>query len=816
MLHEPRHALRSLRRSSGVTLVAVITLALGLGVALGLAAYVTAMLAPRVDAPHPERIVRLDADARVSYSQPFSYPELREIRRLSRTVPEIAANAVFGAVVERGEDIRFGWAQTVTGNYFEFFGAEPRLGRLLKAEDEEPAAAPVAVLGHFFWWKRLGADPAVVGEEIEVNGVPFTVVGVAREGFLGAGLPAALYVPASFRDEVTGNRGQEEDRRRAWLWPVGRLAPGASPAAAAEELTALSHGLARRQGEPTDPDHAVAVDPITRPDSWDNWMNTAARLLMAGAAVLLLLACANVAHLVLARATAQRRQLAVQTALGAGRWRLAGLRFSEGLLLVLAALPFALLLARVLAARIERYVLVTPAGMGDWAPGARVIHFDLRVWALVGVTALATAGLIALAPALQALRLDLAEALRSDAAGGSGRGRRWGLRHALVILQVGLAVLLLVGAGLLAHSLWRARAVDPGFDPEGLAIAALFVPRSLDSGEADSRLMVFYRDLVARARALPGVEFAALALNAPLGGLRTLEAELPERPGEPVGTPYTVVSPGYFETVGLRLLAGRTFDRRDRRDAPGVVIVNRSFAEKHFEDRPPLGRSLLLGGGREGDVGPRYEVVGVVEDARLGRLLEPPAPTLFVPFEQRPRPRMKLLLRTPGSAASLLPELRRWLRERSAGMGVIELATFDAQMRWALFRQRMNAHLALLFGAVGLVLAVTGVGSVMAYAVSRRRREMGIRMALGATPAAVRRLAHGEALRLVGAGLVLGVGAGLATVRFLDSLLYGVEPLDPWTFAVVPAVLLATALLAADLPARRAARVDPREALAAE
>ena len=816
MLHELRHALRSLRRSPGVSSVAVVTLALGLGVALGLAAYVTAMVAPRVDAPHPDRMVRLDAETRVPDSQPFSYPELREIRRLSRTVPEMAANTVFGAVVERGDQVRFGWAQTVTGNYFDFFGAEPLLGRILRAEDEDPAAPPVAVLGHFFWRHRLDADPTVVGEEIEVNGVSFSVVGVSRKGFLGAGLPAALYVPVSWRDEVTGNPGQEEDRERAWLWPVGRLAPGVSLDAASAELTALARSLAPTGPSPDAAARSVSVASITEPDSWDTGMNRAARLLLAGAALLLLLACANVAHLVLARATAERRQLAVQTALGAGRRRLAGRRLCDGLLLVLAALPLSLALARALAVRIERYVLAAPAGMGDWAPGARFIHFDLRFWALTGATALTTAGLIALAPALQAWRLDLAEALRSDATGGSDRGRRWGLRHGLVVVQVGLAVLLLVGSSLLAHSLWRARAVDPGFDPEGLSIAALFVPRSLTGARGEPRMVMFYRELLEQVRTLPGVESASLAHNPPLGGLRSLDLELPERRGEPVGVLYNSVSAGYFETVGLRLLAGRTFDERDRRDAPGAVIVNRSFAETYLGGRAPLGRSLLLGGGRDGDVGPGFQIVGVVEDARLAHLLEPPAPTLFVPFEQRPRPRMRLLLRTAGTPVSLQPELRRWLRERSSGVGLIAWSSFDDQMRWSLFHLRMNVRLALLLGVVGLVLAVTGVGSVMAYAVNRRRRELGIRMALGATPAAVRRLAHREALRLVGVGLILGWGAGLATARFLESLLYGVEPLDPWTFTAVPAVLLASALLAADLPARRASRVDPREALAAE
>lgn len=816
MLHELRHSLRSLRRSPGVSLVAGATLALGLGVALGLVAYVTAMVAPRVDAPHPERIVGLDADARVPDSQPFSYPELRELRRLSRTVPEMAANAVFGAVAERGDQVRFGWAQTVTGNYFDFFGAEPLLGRLLRPEDESPAAPPVAVLGYFFWKHRLDADSTLVGEEIEVNGVTVTVVGVSREGFPAAGLPGALYLPLTLWDEVTGNPGQEEDRQRAWVWPIGRFAPGASLQAASEELSALvrSSAPAGPRAEASEP--AVSVISITEPDSWDSGMNRAALLLTIGATLLLVLACANVAHLVLAQATAERRQLAVQKALGAGRWRLVGRWVLKGLLLVLAALPFALLLARALAGGIERYVLMAPPGMGDWAPGARVIHFDLRFWTFTAATALATAGLIALAPAFQALRLDLAEALRSDATGGSDRGRRWGLRQGVVVVQVGLAVVLLVGAGLLAHSLWRARAVDPGFDPEGLASAGLFVPRSLGTEDGESRIVGFYNELLERVRALPGVESACLARNAPLGGLRTMEVELPEHPGEPVGVASNTVSPGYFETVGLRLLAGRTFETRDRRDAAGVAIVNRSFADTHLGDPAPVGRSLLVKGGREGDAGPRLRVVGVVEDARLGDLLEPPAPTVFVPFEQRPRPRMRVLLRTSGASTSVLPELRRWLRERSAGAGLIEWTFFDAQMRWALFRVRMNAYLAMLFGLVGWVLAVTGVSSVMAYAVSRRRREMGIRMALGATPGAVRRLAHREALRLVGTGLVLGMGTGLATARFLDSLLYGVEPLDPWTFVAVPVMLLAAALVAADLPARRAARVDPREALVAE
>lgn len=852
-------------------MVSVATLALGLGAAIGLGAYASALLWPRLDAPDPERIVRLDGADGMQRSLPFSYPDFVDYREGSRTLEPLAGYSIFGAMVEsrsagaekgaaKGEvAVRHGWAQTVTGNFFELFAARPAYGRLLAPDDERPGAQPVVVLGWFFWRHRLGADPHIVGRQIRINDQPVTVVGVVEEGFQGL-IPAAVYVPVTLRDAVTGRAGQLRDRQSRWLSPVARLAPGGTVEEAVARATAELRGISRAldqshprpvgdvgsTGTSREAGRRVSVIPVLAPDPFDRRMASAARILMAGAVLLLLLACANVGNLVLARTTAQRRQLGIRAALGASRGRLVGQRVGEGAVLVLAALPWALVLARWLAHQMEGYVQTTPVGFGDWAPGHRLVHFDAGIWALTAVLSLVALASIAVAPAVQALRFPLSRALRADPGGGFGGGSgsrvgtgRWGLRQGLVVLQVALAALLLVGSGLLGRSLWQARSVDPGFDSQGLVLATLFVPRTVGfEGASDPPALTFYRDLLGWVRELPGVRAAALTRHAPLGGLDTVAGILPataastgERSERSFETSYTLVSTGYFETLGLDLLAGRSFDARDRRNAPRTAVVNRAFAEAYGNGSSPVGRALLLParfGGRSGagtgaanasgeaSIDIVFDIVGVVENARLGDLLDPPTPTVFLPFEQHLRPRMQLLMRVDGPTAPLAASLRGWLREHPLGVGLITVAPFEEQMRWALFYPRMNAWMAIFCGLVGLVLAVTGVGSVLAHAVTRRRREMGVRQALGASPAAIRRLAHRESLRLVALGLVLGVAGGALGARWLESLLYGVEAWDLPTFLAVPVLLLGTALLAADLPARRAARVDPREALTAE
>jgi|GEM_PF-1022463 len=844
MLSELRYAVRGLVRSPGSTLVAVATLALGLGSAAGLGAYASALLWPRLDAPDPDRIVRLDGADGMERSLRFSYPDLLDYRQRSHTLEHLSAYSIFGAMIELGGTAQHGWAQSVSGDFFELFGARPRLGRLLTRDDERPEAPPVVVLGSFFWRYRLGADPEIVGKRVSINGQRATVVGVVEKGFQGL-IPGAVYVPASMHEAVTGNVGQLLDRQRRWLAPVARLAPGGSVEGAVgratQELNAIARSLDESHPRPvgtvgksgssraSSSGRRVTVIPVLAPDPFDNRLNRAAEMLLTGAVVLLLLACANVANLVLARAAATRRQLGVQAALGAARVRLAARRSVEGALLVLAALPFALALGQWLALLMERYAMSTPVGLGDWAPGFQLVRFDAGACGLTLALALVAVVSVVAAPSLQALRLDLASALRADASGSSGGGLR-GLRQILVVVQVALASLLLIGAGLLGRSLWQASSVEPGFDADGLVLATLFVPRTVglasdteDSGTGstatgrrdpigrrDPPALTFYRALLERARRFPGVRSAALARNAPLGGLGILQVATVEAPEKRFEASTTIVSPGYFEVLGLDLVAGRGFGVRDRRDAPGAVVVSRSFAETHLDGAvssgqvgaSPVGRSLLLPEEDEESVR-SFEIVGVVEDARLGTLLEPPRPTVFLPFEQHLRPRMHLLMRIEGPLAPIASGLRRWLRDHPLKVGLIGIAPFEAQERWALFYPRMNAWMAALCGIAGLVLAVTGVGSVMAYSVTRRRREMGIRQALGATPRAVRRLAHREALRLVGLGLLVGVGGGLAAARWLASLLYGVEPWDPWIFTAVPLGLLAAAVLAADLPARR-------------
>ncbi|MFL6193378.1 MAG: ABC transporter permease [Thermoanaerobaculia bacterium] len=808
-----RATLRSFARQPGMVLVVVLTLALGIGASTALFAYLTAILQPTLDAPEPERAVWISTGTRESPREIASYPEYLDLRGQA-SVRDLVGFSTFGASVGHGSSAVFAWGQLVSGGYFPFFAARPAAGRLLQPADDQPGAEPVIVASHRFWKGALGGDPSAIGKPLRVNGQSFLLVGVTAEDFQGHGHTSALYAPISQSDRVTGSPRLDR-RENRWVILLGRLAPGVSAPRAQEALDLTARAL-DRSAPLEDGARRYTVTPATVYDpgeETDPYLS-AARVLMAAALLFLLLACANVANLLLARATARQREWGIRASLGASRRRLLGGVLAESLILCLAGGVLGMLLAAWMSRRIESYVLTSPGGLGAWSEGDRLIRLSPGVFLFGLLVCLLCGFLCGLAPALRVFRGDLLAAIKSDLAGAQGPSSSLAPRALLVIAQVGLSVVLLLGGALLARTLRNAERVDPGFARSGLLMASLYVPRNV--GSADEGASAVYRRVLEEASTLPGVDSATLSLVVPLGGAtRQTRVHPPGEPDKGITTEYNLVSPGYFETLGIPILQGRAIGRRDRRDAPPAVVVSRALATKLWGNVNPVGRLLSIPdptprpGEPEGD----FQVVGVARDVRSAAVLDPPGPALYLPVEQRAHSRLTLILRASGSPAGLVPALRRAVRAAHPDLSIVDLVTGDEQLRRGLAQQRMHAEIAGLFGLLGLGVSVFGLFALLSYSVSLRVREFGIRMAIGARPANVEKLVLRQGMSLVAIGLALGLLGALALTRLLQSLLFGVSASDPLTFLAVAAGLLAITFAACYLPAHRAAKLDPLVAL---
>jgi predicted permease len=808
--------LRSFARQPGMVLVVVLTLALGIGASTALFAYLAAISWPRIDAPAPESVVWIysgTAEEPRSASSYLDYLDLVELQRRQTGICDIVAFSTFGASVGHGQTSEFAWGHQVSGAYFSFFGSRPEAGRLLLPEDDRPGAEPVVVVSHLFWKKALDGDPGAVGRPLRLNGQAFTLVGIAPEHFQGHGHASAIYVPLSQADRVTG-LPRLQDRERRLLNLLGRVAPGVSleqarkslalNARALDETAPLAAGKRRLTAA-----FATVYEPE---ESTDVYVN-AARVLMAAALLFLLLTCANVANLLLARATVRQREWSIRASLGASRRRLVGTVLSESLILCLAGAGVGLGLAVLMARRIESYILTAPAGMGSWSEGNELVRLDFRVFAFAVAMALLCGLVCGLAPVLRVIRGDLVAAVKSDAAGAVGPSGALAPRKLLVVAQVSLSVLLLLGGSLLVRTLRNAETVALGFDPGRLLLASLYVPRTVGSVEEGATKV--YRRALEETAGLPGVQSASLAYNVPLGWGHDTEVTSLEKPDKPSKTSYNLVAPGYFETLSIPILQGRALDQRDRRDSPPAVVVSRNLAVQLWGKENPVGRLLSIPDppARPGEPGAVFEVVGVTADARVDTVTKPASPALYLSLEQRAQSRLTLIVRTAAAPAGLMPALRRAVQAAHPDLSIVDLVTGDEQMRRSLAEQRMYAEIAGLFGILGLGVSVVGLFGLLSYTVSLRVREFGIRMAIGARPTNVELLVLRQGMGLVTIGLALGLAGALGLTHLLESLLYGIAANDPLTFLGVSLGLMVVTLFACYLPAHRAARLDPLEAL---
>ncbi len=806
-----RSPLRSFARQPALSVTIVATLAVGVGVATALFLYLDLFLHPRLAAPAAERVVEVYFGTADEPRQPASALELQRLREHPLLHDAIGVSAI-GAALGAPGGSRFAWGQFVSGGTFEFFGAHPGLGRLLEPRDDAPGAAPVVVLGYGEWQSDFGGDPAVVGRALPVNGRMLTVVGVTEPSFVGLGYATGFFVPLAQSDAVGGVSRLSSPEER-WLRVVARLPEGTSPAAARGALTILAGELDRAMpleggARRTTLLRSTGFDPESSNDPFFH----AARALTAAAILFLLLGSANVAGLLLARAAAREREWALRKALGASPRRLALAVAADLALPALLGALASLAVAGAVARWLESMLLTPVGGIGPgWtAPGQHLLALDARAVGFALAAAACTTFAALLPPLVRVLRDDPNRALRT---GDARSGARLGGRRLLVAAELALALALLVGGGLLARSLYSVAHGDLGFDSRGLVQATVFMPRAAGPQGAAAA----WSAILDGTRRLPAVTHATLVHVAPNSGMsRAARIAAVETPDALRDVDYNIVAPEYFATLGVPLLAGRALDERDAPRAPAAVVVNRALATRLFGTAPAVGRRVRIAGPvRPGEAGPDFEIVGVAEDAATTSAIAPHRPTVYFALGQRSHARLTLVARTALPLATFEPTLRAALQQAAPESAIVDLAECDEQLQRSLHPLRINATLAVGLAALSLVTAVAGLLALQLFGVSLRRREFGVRQALGAQKRQIARLVLLDSLRLALLGTTAGIAGALAATRFLRSLLFGVGPLDPAIFLLLPLGLLLVVFLAAWIPAGRAMGAEPAEALRA-
>ena len=809
-----RYAVRMLAKSPGFTAIAIVTLALGIGANTAIFSVVNAALLRPMPVERPEELASVYTS---DFSGPpygaSSYPDYLDFRDKTDVFSGVAAYSLqmMSMNTGGGETSRRVFGEIVTGNYFDVLGVPAARGRgFLPEEDRTPGTHPVVVLSHALWQRQFGGDEGIVGRTLRLNGTLFTVIGIAPQSFPGMmrGLQTDLWTPVMMINELTPDRDRIGNRGSRRYSIIGRLKPGVSLDTAQAQFRVLAGQLkaaypqnwidVAQQGRRITvlSESQSRVDPQVRDP-----ILAFSVLLMVAVQLVLLTACANVANLLLARAAARRREIAIRLSLGASRGRLVQQLLSESVLLAMAGGAAAVLMTLWTTDLLSAVQLPADIPLAlDFRPDARVFAFAFGISLFTGVV-------FGLVPAWQATKPDVIPALKEEGLGQGGTKTR--LRSAFVVAQVALSVLLLIGSGLFIRSLQNASAMDPGFDLR----AGVLVSMDLGlHGYNEERGLAFFDQLLEKARAIPGVESATLTRYLPLGlntGRRGTTIEgYTRQPGEDLEFHTSTVSPGYFRCLGIPVLRGREFTAQDRQGAPRVAIVNETFARRFWPDQNPVGKRISI----EGPEGNFMEIVGVVRDGKYNTLGEDPLPWFATPLAQTYASDMTLVLRTRGPVKPAADGAMAAIQSLDKTMPAT-VSTVEQHMGVTLLLPRAGAGLLGGFGGLGLLLAAVGLAGMMSYMVAQRTHEIGVRMALGATRTDVLGLVLGQGMKLTLIGGALGMAVALGVTQLLRGLLYNVSPADPVTFAGVAVVLSGVALAATYLPARRATRVEPMEAL---
>jgi predicted permease len=809
ILQDLRYAFRTLAAKPSFALVASLMLALGIGANVTVFSWINAVLLnPLPGTADSQRLVILSYLHKGDLMPSFSYPDYRDIRDGSRLFGGVAGFDDLAAGIVIDKDAERAWAEIVTSNFFDVVGVRAIAGRTFTAADDVPGAPPVAVLSHRYWTRRFNADPGVVGRAIKINAQPFTVVGVADAAFFGAqsGLSYDLWIPVGTHPAVVPGGDRHEARGSRWLSLIARLSPGASIDQARAELDATIEGM--RVAFATQDryvDDRAAVLPLDQsPDGGVSVLRTVLLILMAVAVIVLLIACANLAGLLLARASARQREMAIRLSMGAGRWRIVQQLVVEGLVLAGCGT-----IAALMALQWTSGLLI------GFAPPSELpihidVHFDARVFWFAVAIALFTVVLFAVAPAVMAAPAHLATTLRD--AGSAGRTfTRHRLRRALVATQIALSIALLVGAGLCIRSLDAARRMTPGFQAEGVVVGWLDL---FSAGYSAEEGRAFYARMLDRVRALPGVESATLSRRIPLGFVGgsftdiTVEGRVPQ-PGDPQGVGLNYVGPDYARTMRVPMVAGRDLSVSDSVDSPRTALVSEAMARVYFPGKDPIGARFMFGRPRTDQPPQWITVVGVARDMKHRNMTERPQPYVFIPVLQFYASTSVLHVRTASGLETISTDLQRVMRELDPRVPFYNVSRLSEHIGAATFQQKLAGDLLVVFGGLALLLAGIGSYGVLSYLVGLRRREMGIRVAMGATRADIFRLVAGTGARVIATGLVAGLLLSVGVGMGLQSLLIGTSPNDPVTYGTVIAILTCVAGAACVLPARRAATLDP-------
>ena len=800
-LQDLRYTFRGFRRTPGVVAVIILSLGLGIGANATVYSWMEALLFHPLPAiPESDRLVNVSGATPDGGDWSLSYPAFVDWRANARTV-DIAVADFTQLSLRTGDQAERVWGMYVSGNYFDAIQVQPSLGRAITLEDEN-GREPVAVISYDLWQRKFRGDSAVIGQWARINNVDLAVIGVLPQRFGGTmvGLTFDLWTPVTLEPMLAG-RQSFEDRGNQWLDVVGRLKAGVTLDAAREDLNRVA-GLVR-DAHPGEQARSAKVEPFEE-EGIQSILLPVFSALIGVTILVLLIACFNVANLMLVRATARRKEISVRLAVGAGRSRIVRQLLTESLVLALLAGCAGVVIA---AWAHDLFLAMVPATP---FPVASELTLDYRTFLFALGVSLVTMLVFGLGPALRASRPDVLPALKDESAPGGARSR---LRSALVVGQVSLSIVALIAAGLFLRSLQRAQAVDPGFDdPAHL----LLVDTDLSlAGYSDSAGAELIARLLEDMNRLPGVTRASVATMVPLGFGGTSSSGVTVAGYEPatdenMSIEVNRVSPGYFETMNIGIVAGRPIRSEDRRGSPLVAVVNEAFAARYIRAANPVGTLINAGGDQW------TTIVGIAQNGRYHSLSEAPQPLIYFPHEQEWRDAYTLQLRTAGDPRNMIEIVRRHFKEIDPDLPFLDARTMTEHMGASLFANRLGGILLSVFGLLALGLSALGIYSVVSYTVSRRVREIGVRVALGAAARDILGLIVGQSMGLVLLGLLIGGILGIGVGQLLRNQLFGISPADPVTFGSIALLLCVIALLASWLPARRASRIDPLVALKSE